>query len=949
MYAPRNHDCFITCAAADVEAGRALFDALSARGRRVFFADASLEPGEFRDDALPLAQRSSRLTLAMISPRSTDDHELQCAIADGVALGRRKLPGHRVVPVLFDGVRLPYIPFVDRHVAIEADRLGDWSAVARALDAVIDAVADGQLARGGPEGLLVDALLKGAGAQRLLPVDPDLVAAAARAVDGPGDAAARARAAGAAFGEALRRHPPTAVRLLRTLAEGPDLAAGTRFGDLDPDALRDACAEAWAAAPLDDADAWSSWAAWHARDPQVGARLERDPVEAARARMPRGDAAWSDLWRRLWAAHPGHEGLVRDATRWLAARRRPPGRWVRVWEELLAGLGRVGDRAVLLLLGARWLRGRETHEAWPMVWRTLLTDPAGLPIGVHRRPLLELGLRWLGGGLTRSGWVVVWSTLLDEVEAGAGVVERRALLARGRAALEAGLAPDDWAALIRRLMAADDVGDARLFDLATDWLLEHEQAPAWARVWRVLLDRCPPADPERGRLIGWGRAWLMAREGQPTWPLVLERLLEDGLRDPEVLGRAEAYLGERDDRPLLSARLLTMATARVPCDAVARRLADWLAAHPDDRRAERAHGVLGPVAWDGIDRSGWGSGWTALARHEAERQAAEEQAWRRLARAAADGETVEGRVIAAVKGGLTLDLGVPAFMPASQIDRGVIHEREPYVDRVLRCRVIRFDRAARRVVVSRVAVLDARRDALLSTLKPGDRVDGVVKRLETYGAFVDLGGLDGLVHVSEVGFGHVRHPSDRLRIGQGVRVRVLEVDAERGRVSLSLKEPTLDPWLRVPARYRPGGWFDGARVAHVTHYGAFVELEQGVEGLVHHTEMSWARTPPPPMQQVRVGDRVRVRVISVDLARRRLTLSLLDPEADPWAAFARRHPPGSVVRGRVDEVTGDGARVALDGPLTATLRPAAGRPGEAVEATVEAVEPGERRIVLSPR
>lgn len=932
MLHAHDHDCYLACAAVDLDRGRALAAALTARGWRVYFPDEALAPGEFRDDALPAAQRRSRMTVALISPGGTDDHELREAIADGVRLGRRAGMTHRVVPVLLDGIRLPFAPFVSG--VIDAERFGSEAELARAFDGLDREEA-------GPAGLLADALLKGTlgAGGRAVPLDPDLVDATARAVNGPGDAAERARAVAVVFARALADHPPTAVRLLRTLAEG---APGSRFAALDRDALRDGCVAAWKAGPVDDADAWTSWAAWQARDPAV--EPGDDAIERARAVMPRGDTAWADIWRRLWATRPGDGGLAADAAAWLEARRRPPALWVRVWEELLLGLGRVGDRAVLLLLGARWLRGREAHPAWPVVWRTLLTDPAGLPLGVHRAPMLRVGLDWLDGPAARPEWVAVWSTLLDAAERGADL-DRRALIAQGRAALtDDDLAAGDWSRLWRRLLVAD--ADDALYDLAHDWLLTREDDEAWASVWQALLDQTAPGDPERGRLLASGQAWLAGREAMGSWTVVLGRLLDEGVRDAEVLALAEGFIDAAErDHPVLAARLLARATARVPGDRVAARLAAWLAHNPDDPRVERIEAQLGALGEEALDRLDWGPGWQALIAHEARRRAAEERVWDRLSVDAAAKAELLGRVVEVVKGGLLIDLGVPAFMPASQIERGVMHEREPYVGRELRCRIIRFDRAARRVVVSRTAVLDERRDRLLATLSPGDWIDGAVKRLEPYGAFIDLDGLDGLVHVGEIGFGHVRHPRDRLRVGQRVRVRVLEVERDRGRVSLSLRDPSRDPWLALPARYPPGSWVD-ARVQHVTHYGAFVEVEDGVEGLVHLSESSWERRPLTPVG--RVGEVVRVRVVLIDLARRRLTLSRLDPAADPWRRFARLHPVGSTARGRVVERAAEGAWVELDGPVVGWLPGAALGVGSAVTARVVEAEPAERHVRLGP-
>ncbi|MCA9542126.1 MAG: S1 RNA-binding domain-containing protein, partial [Myxococcales bacterium] len=601
---------------------------------------------------------------------------------------------------------------------------------------------------------------------------------------------------------------------------------------LDGAVLLAGCATAWAEqGSIESADAWASWAAWAAREPKVNELLGADPIDRARALLPDGDHGWAAVWRRLWALAPGDGELAAAANAWLYARRRPPALFVSVWEELLAGLERAADRALLLLMGARWLRGREDRPEWPTVWRTLVGEPGALPLGIDRRALLRVGHDWVTGRRD-AGFVGVFEVVLDGSPVGSP--ERAELLALGRSRLAEPLPPADWARLWRRLFAEAGPTDDALIEQAMEWCLAHEDEEDWAFVWHALLQACPSGHADRARLIGWGRAWLAGREAMGAWPFVLERLLEERVRDADVLQCAADWLEAHPEQPAasLAARLLTVATAAVPCDAIAGQLSAWLDAQAEGRTADGIHALLLPIAWDGLDRRGWGPGWVALLAHDARRRAAEARVWASLSAAAASGETLTGRATEVVKGGLIVDLGVPAFMPASQIERGVVHDRSPYVGRNLVCRVVQCDVAARRVVVSRAAVLEAQRAHLLATLQAGQWVDGTVERLTEFGAFVDLGGLDALLHVSEMSFGHLADPSQKVRCGQRVRARVLSIDAARAHVSLSFKDPKADPWLHVPARYRPNDWVTGT-VSNVVQFGAFIELEEGVDGLLH--------------------------------------------------------------------------------------------------------------------
>src|SRR5215217_1537200 len=262
-----------------------------------------------------------------------------------------------------------------------------------------------------------------------------------------------------------------------------------------------------------------------------------------------------------------------------------------------------------------------------------------------------------------------------------------------------------------------------------------------------------------------------------------------------------------------------------------------------------------------------------------------ELAWKNIERAAESGEPVNGRVIEVVKGGLILDLGVRGFLPASLVDIRRVQDLDEFLSQELRCKVIELNRARNNVVLSRRAVLEEERkearQAILDRLQPGDVVDGTISNIVDFGAFVDLDGMDGLIHISELSWTHVNHPSEVLEIGQQVKVKVLDIDRERQRISLGLKQTQMDPWQQVLESYHEGDVVEG-RVTKVVTFGAFVEILPGVEGLVHISELAQHHVENP-REVVSQGDVVNVKVIEIDADRRRLSLSLkrVEPGAVP--------------------------------------------------------------------
>jgi small subunit ribosomal protein S1 len=276
---------------------------------------------------------------------------------------------------------------------------------------------------------------------------------------------------------------------------------------------------------------------------------------------------------------------------------------------------------------------------------------------------------------------------------------------------------------------------------------------------------------------------------------------------------------------------------------------------------------------------------------------------------------LSGRVLGRVKGGLSVDVGVTAFMPGSQIDLRPIHNLDTWVGKDIPVKIVKLNRRRGNVVVSRKTAieddLNARKSAALADMGEGSVVTGTVKNLTEYGAFIDLGGIDGLLHVSDMSHGRVTHPNEVVNVGDEITVKVLKFDKDKERISLGLKQLIPDPWESVIERYPMGAKVIG-RVVSVTDYGAFVELEAGVEGLIHISEMTWSRRMKHPSKVVHVGDQVEAIVLEVKPRDRRVSLGIKQLEADPWTTVAARYAIGSVVEGRVRKLTDFGAFIEIE-------------------------------------
>ncbi|MFX0546783.1 30S ribosomal protein S1 [Roseovarius sp. S1116L3] len=341
-----------------------------------------------------------------------------------------------------------------------------------------------------------------------------------------------------------------------------------------------------------------------------------------------------------------------------------------------------------------------------------------------------------------------------------------------------------------------------------------------------------------------------------------------------------------------------------------------------------------------------------------------EEAWDRLEKAYAAEERVEGAIFGRVKGGFTVDLGgAVAFLPGSQVDVRPVRDAGPLMGLKQPFQILKMDRRRGNIVVSRRAILEEsraeQRAEVIGKLTEGDNVDGVVKNITEYGAFVDLGGVDGLLHVTDMAWRRVNHPSEILSIGETVKVQVIKINKETHRISLGMKQLQEDPWDMVAAKYPLESTHTG-RVTNITDYGAFVELEPGVEGLVHVSEMSWTKKNVHPGKIVSTSQEVEVMVLEIDQAKRRVSLGLKQTMRNPWEVFAETHPEGTEVEGEVKNITEFGLFIGLEGEIDGMVHLSDiswdergedaiqnYRKGDMVQAVVSEVDTDKERISLS--
>ncbi len=361
-----------------------------------------------------------------------------------------------------------------------------------------------------------------------------------------------------------------------------------------------------------------------------------------------------------------------------------------------------------------------------------------------------------------------------------------------------------------------------------------------------------------------------------------------------------------------------------------------------------------------LDRVENARGEASISREKARR----EEAWDRLEKAYESEERVEGAIFGRVKGGFTVDLGgAVAFLPGSQVDVRPVRDAGPLMGLKQPFQILKMDRRRGNIVVSRRAILEEsraeQRAEVIANLTEGQSIDGVVKNITEYGAFVDLGGVDGLLHVTDMAWRRVNHPSEILAIGETVKVQVIKINKDSHRISLGMKQLQADPWDTVADKFPIESVHQG-RVTNITDYGAFVELEAGVEGLVHVSEMSWTKKNVHPGKIVSTSQEVEVMVLEIDEAKRRVSLGLKQTMRNPWEVFAETHPMGTVIEGEVKNITEFGLFIGLDGDIDGMVHlsdiswDARGedaiqdfRKGDVVKAVVQDVDVEKERISLS--
>jgi small subunit ribosomal protein S1 len=318
---------------------------------------------------------------------------------------------------------------------------------------------------------------------------------------------------------------------------------------------------------------------------------------------------------------------------------------------------------------------------------------------------------------------------------------------------------------------------------------------------------------------------------------------------------------------------------------------------------EEVEDVSGEITQEG--------GMIALSKRKAEKI----EAWLKVMETVHENDVVTGAVTRKIKGGLLVDIGVNVFLPASQVDIRRPHDIGDYIGRTIQCLVLKIDEARRNIVVSRRALIEAERaekkQQLLSTLEVGQLRKGVVKNIADFGAFVDLGGIDGLLHITDMSWGRIGHPTEMVRIDEELEVQILHIDREKEKIALGLKQKSPSPWQNIEEKFPVGSVVRG-EVVNVMSYGAFVKLEEGIEGLVHISEMSWTKRINHPSELVQIGDEIDVVVLGINKEKQEISLGMKQTQQNPWEKVAEKYPPGTVVTGTVRNLTNYGAFIEIE-------------------------------------
>jgi len=393
-------------------------------------------------------------------------------------------------------------------------------------------------------------------------------------------------------------------------------------------------------------------------------------------------------------------------------------------------------------------------------------------------------------------------------------------------------------------------------------------------------------------------------------PAEIERELEAAMNDPEVADLERAVddsIKNFEQGSIIKGRIINVIGDDVIVD-VGYKSEGVVTRMEFEDRAELKIGDEFEVLLDAVEDD---AGVIVLSKRKADRI----RGWEKVIKEHKEGDVVTGRVMRKIKGGLLVDIGVPVFLPASQVNIRRPGDIAEYIGKEVTCKILKIDESRRNIVVSRRKLIEEERERmktkLMAEIEVGQTRKGVVKNIADFGAFVDLGGIDGLLHITDMSWSRVSHPSEMVAIDQEIEIKILNVDQERERIALGLKQLTENPWKRVPEKYPVGSRVRG-EVVNIVNYGAFVKLEDGVEGLVHISEMSWTRRINHPSEVVAIGDIVEVVVLNINTDKQEISLGIKQTETNPWAHVEEKYPAGTVVKGRVRNLTNYGAFVELE-------------------------------------